>query len=71
MCLHVSVCVCAQDAVESLLTTFVGRRRELALREQLEQRVHSAAPVIRNARINAALTQVRDIRIDISLSAVL
>jgi len=38
-----------RDAVEAILTTFVGRRKELALRDSLAARVATAAPLLSQA----------------------
>lgn len=41
-----------QDAVEAILTTFVGRRKELALKDRLKARVATAAPLLSQAHRN-------------------
>lgn len=40
------MCARVQDAVEALLTTFVGRRKELEVKERLAARMAGAAPLL-------------------------
>lgn len=56
-----------QDAVEVILTTFVGRRKELELRDKLAARVASVAPLLsqaQRAKVAAATTSGMNLQRD-------